>query len=170
MFMAHGRRVDVYRRGGVAWFIWGCMIFMGLVGGVNTTLVDPQLGSKVFGVVIATICFGYAYVIWRAATVVLYAGGVLVGTAVRPRWIPWGQIIDVSLQPDISGYGQRGKVPVIQFEVGAVREAGILLRTQRQNPRARHCGARRECLKEPLRAPFVSSASWSSISSAACRR
>jgi hypothetical protein len=134
MFMAHGRRVDVYRRGGVAWFIWGCMIFMGLVGGVNTTLVDPQLGSKVFGVVIATICFGYAYVIWRAATVVLYAGGVLVGTPVRPRWIPWGQIIDVSVQPDISGYGQRGNVPVIQLKSGRSVKLGFFFVPSGRSP------------------------------------
>jgi hypothetical protein len=118
MFRAHGRRVGVYRRGGIAWFIWGCMVFMGYVGGVNTTLFAPQLGSKVFGVVIAGICFGYAYVIWRAATVVLYSGGALVGTAVRPRWVPWDQIIDASLQPDVSGYGQRGHVPVIQLKTG----------------------------------------------------
>src|ERR1700730_17884851 len=118
MFMAHGRRLDVYRLGGFAWFVWGCFLFIGYVGGVNTALVDPQVGSKVFGVFMAALCFGYAYVIWRAATVVVYEGGVLVGTPVRPRWIPWDQIIDVSLQPDVSGYGQRGHVPVIQLKSG----------------------------------------------------
>jgi hypothetical protein len=94
------------------------MVLMGYVGGVNTALVDPQLGGKAFGVVIAAICFGYAYVIWRAATVALYSGGALVGTAVRPRWIPWDQIIEASVQPDVSGYGRRGHIPVIQLKSG----------------------------------------------------
>jgi hypothetical protein len=133
MLMAHGRAVGVYRRGGIAWFIWGCMVFMGFVGGVNTTLVDPQIGSKVFGVVIAAICFGYAYVIWRAASVVLYSNGVLVGTAVRPRWIARDQIIDVSLKPDISGYGQRGHVPVIQLKSGRSVRLGFFFEPGRRS-------------------------------------
>jgi hypothetical protein len=89
---------------------------MGLVFAAG--LADPQFGWKVFGAVMAAICFGYAYVIWRAATVVFYSKGALVGTPLRPQWIPWDQMIDVSLQRDRSGYGRRGLVPVIQLKSG----------------------------------------------------
>jgi hypothetical protein len=97
--------------------ILGCFVLFGLLG-VDGALVDPQLGGRLFGAVLAVVGFAYAYVVWRAATVVLYQGGALVGTPVRPRWIPWDQMINVSLQPDRSGYGQRGHVPVIQLKSG----------------------------------------------------
>jgi hypothetical protein len=89
MFAPHGKPLGVYRRGWFAWLISGCFAVMGLVLGAG--LSDPHLGWKVFGGVMAALCIGYAYVMWRAATVVLYSNGALVGTPFRPRWIPWDE-------------------------------------------------------------------------------
>jgi hypothetical protein len=123
MFMAHGRPQGVYRRGWAAWPISGGFVVMGLVYGAG--LSDPQFGWRVFGVVMAAICFACAYAIWRAATVAFYAAGALVGTALGPRWIPWDQMIDISLQPDRSGYGRRGHVPVIHLKSGGSLRLGL---------------------------------------------
>jgi hypothetical protein len=114
MFAAHGKPIGVYRRGWLAWLISGCFVVMGLVFGAG--LSDPHFGWKVFGGVMAALCIGYAYVTWRAATVVLYANGALVGTPVRPRWIPWDEVRDVSLEPDQNLWSRRGHVPVIQLK------------------------------------------------------
>ena len=132
MVMTRGKPLRVYRRGWFAWLLSGCFVFMGLVFGAG--LSDPQLGWKVFGLVMAAICFGYAYVLWRAATVVLYAGGALVGTAVRPRWIWWHEVVDVSLQPDRSGYGRRGHVPVIQLKSGRSLRLGAFFVPDGRSP------------------------------------
>ena len=117
MFQAHGRSVRVFRRGGIAWVILACCGLFGLLG-VDGVIVDPQLGGRLFGVALAAFGFGYAYIIWRAATVVLYPGGALVGTPIWPQWIAWDQMTGVSVQPDRSGYGRRGHVPVIQLKSG----------------------------------------------------
>jgi hypothetical protein len=81
MFPTHGRSVRVFRRGGAAWVILGCFVIFGLVG-VDTAFLDPQLGGRLFGVVLAAVGFGYAYIVWRAATVVLYSH-------YRNRWGKW---------------------------------------------------------------------------------
>ncbi len=114
MFAAHGKALGVYRRAWFAWLISGCFVVMALVFGAG--LSDPHFEWKVFGGVMAALCIGYAYVMWRAATVVLYANGTLVGTPVRPRWIPWDEVRDVSLQLDRNLWSQRGHVPVIQLK------------------------------------------------------
>ena len=123
MFIERGKQLRVLRRGGFAWLVTGCFVAMGLVFGAG--LSDPQFGWKVFGTVMAAICFGYAYVMWRAATVVFYSKGALVGTPLRPQWIKWDQMIDVSLQRDRSGYGRRGHVPVIQLKSGRYVRLGF---------------------------------------------
>jgi len=122
MFAAHGKPLGVYRRGWFAWLVSGCFVLMGLVFGAG--LSDPHLGWKVFGAVMALLCIGYAFVMWRAATVVLYMNGALVGTPVRPRWIPWDEVREVSLQPDRNLWARRGYVPVIQFKSGRSLKLG----------------------------------------------
>lgn len=125
MLMAHGKSLGVYRRTRLAWLLSGLFVFMGLVGGTAFFDPHPGVGGKVFGVAIAALCCGYAYVIWRTATVVLYPSGALMGNAIRPRWVPWDQMVDVSLQPDGNGYGQRGRVPVIRLKSGKSIKLGF---------------------------------------------
>jgi hypothetical protein len=116
MFKRHGKRLDVVRRGLLGWFLSGCYVFMGLV--FATGLADPNLGWNVFGVVMAAICFGYAYVLWRTSNIVVYSLGTVIGTPVRIRWIPWDEVQDVSLRPDRNLWAMRGQVPVIQLKSG----------------------------------------------------
>jgi hypothetical protein len=123
MFKAYGRRLSVVRLGWLGWFLSGCFVFMGLILGAG--LVDPNFIWKVFGVVMAATCFGIAYVLWRGANVVLYERGTLVGSPLGPRWIPWDEVQDVSLQQDRNLWAMRGHVPVIQLKSGRSVKLGL---------------------------------------------
>jgi hypothetical protein len=123
MFRPRGTPITRLHRGGVAWLIWGCFVFIGLIG-VDGVLVDPQLFGKVSGLVLAAIGFGSAYLVWRAAHIVMYGNGVLVGTAVGPRWVQRGEISSVSLEPDRDLWGRPGRVPVIHLRSGRALKLG----------------------------------------------
>jgi hypothetical protein len=81
----------------------------------------------VFAVIMAAICFGFAYVSWRIANVVLYERGALVGTPLGPRWIGWDEVQDVYLKPDQNPWGMRGNVPVIQLKSSRSVKLGAFL-------------------------------------------
>lgn len=123
MFWLRGKPIRTYRRGGVAWLVWSCLLIIGLIG-VDGLLVDPQPVGKVSALVLAAIGFGYGYVMWRASRIVLYGNGILVGTGVRPRWIPRGELSDVSLQPDRDLWGRAGQVPVLHMRSGRGMKLG----------------------------------------------
>jgi hypothetical protein len=130
MIRFQARKLSAYRRGGVSWVIWGAFVLFGLFG-LGGLIVDSQLGAKIFDMALAFLGFWFAYGIWRAARIAIYPTGVLVGTVVRPRWIPWTEIVDVSLQPDRSGYGRRGYAPVIRLRSGRQVKLGFFFVTER---------------------------------------
>jgi hypothetical protein len=125
MFKARGRRLSVVRRGWSGWVVSGCFVFTGLIFGLG--LFDSHFGWKVFAVVMAAICFGFSYVSWRIANVVLYERGALVGTPLGPRWIGWDEVQDVCLRPDQNLWAMRGNVPVIQLKSGRSVKLGAFL-------------------------------------------
>lgn len=61
---------------------------------------------------------------------VLYANGALVGTPVRPRWIAWDDVRDVSLQRDRNLWSHRGHVPVIQLKSSRSLKLGFFFVTE----------------------------------------
>lgn len=116
-FRSRGKRLRVYRRGALGWFLIGCFAVFLLLG-VDQVIVDPTTGGKLFGATLTVVAVAYIYVLWRMCNVVLYSRGALVGTPIRPRWIEWAEIQEVALTNDHNGYGRSGHAPEIRLKSG----------------------------------------------------
>jgi hypothetical protein len=101
--------------------------------GIDGLLVDPTVGGKSFGAVLAAVSGAYAYILWRTSNVVLYSHGALVGTGLRPRWIEWDQIRGISLENDRNLWGRAGHAPVIQLSNGGRVKLGFFFAADGSN-------------------------------------
>jgi hypothetical protein len=104
--------------------IVGCFALIALLG-LDGFLVDSQVGGKAFGAALALVSGGYAYVMWRAANVVMFTKGALVGTPLRPRWVEWDNVKEILVETDRDLYGRGGHVPVIRLKSGPSVKLGF---------------------------------------------